>query len=184
LFTPAVALAYDLTVFTARRQHDLPIERVRSRVSAYIYGNIFVLAAIFATSPQSISHWSAVFIVVATSATTFFAHVFAHRIGQAIGRTDDETLRLHLAQEARDAVPIMNSGSGPAVLLALGALGWLPAGLSQLLAEAYVVVRLAGTGIIVRRISGDASHLSGRWSGLALAGISVVIAALKNILTH
>ncbi len=184
MFTPAVALAYDLTVFTARRQHDLPIERVRSRVSAYIYGNIFVLAAIFATSPRSIAHWSAVFIVVATSATTFFAHVFAHRIGQAIGRTDDEGLRLHLAQEARDAVPIMNSGSGPAVLLALGALGWLPAGFSQLLAEAYVVVRLAGTGIIVRRISGDVLHLSGRWSGLALAGISVLIAALKNIVTH
>ena len=51
-----LALAYDLTVFTARRQHDLPIERVRSRVSAYIYGNILVLAAIFATSPKSISH--------------------------------------------------------------------------------------------------------------------------------
>jgi hypothetical protein len=171
-------------MFTARRQHDLPIERVRSRVSAYIYGNIFVLAAIFATSPQSISHWSAVFIVVATSATTFFTHVFAHRIGQAIGRTDDEGLRLHLAQDARDAVPIMNSGSGPAVLLALGALGFLPPWFSQLLAEAYVVVRLAGTGIIVRRISGEASDLPGRWSGLALAGISVVIAALKNIVIH
>jgi hypothetical protein len=184
LFTPAVALAYDLTVFTARRQHDLPIERVRSRVSAYIYGNIFVLAAIFATSPQSISHWSAVVIVVATSATTFFAHVFAHRIGQAIGRTDEEGLRLHLAQEARDAVPIMNSGSGPAVLLALGALGWLPAGLSQLLAEAYVVVRLAGTGIVVRRLSDAASRQGGLWSGLALAGIGIVIAALKQILTH
>ncbi|HVI78890.1 MAG TPA: hypothetical protein VM715_12160, partial [Candidatus Acidoferrum sp.] len=48
LFTPAGALAYDLTVFTARRQHDLPVERVRSRVGAYIYGNILVLAAIFA----------------------------------------------------------------------------------------------------------------------------------------
>jgi len=184
LFTPAGALAYDLTVFTARRQHDLPIERVRSRVSAYIYGNILVLVAIFATSPESISHWSAAVIVVATSATTFFAHVFAHRIGQAIGHTDVEGLRLHLAQEARDAVPIMNSGAGPAVLLALGALRWLPPWLSQLLAESYVVVRLAGTGIIVRRISGDATHLTGRWSGLALAASSVVIAAVKNIVTH
>jgi hypothetical protein len=181
---PAAALVYDLTVFTARRQHDLPVERVRSRVGAYIYGNILVLAAIFATSPQSIAQWSAVVIVVATSATTFFAHVFAHRIGQAIGRDDDEALRLHLAQEARDAVPIMNSGAGPAVFLTLGAFGWLPPGLSQVLAEAYVVVRLAGTGIIVRRISGDASRLAGPWSGLALAGIGVVIAALKNIVTH
>jgi hypothetical protein len=184
LSTPAPALAYDLRVFTARRQHDLPIERVRSRAGAYVYGNILVLAAIFATSPQSISHWSAVVIVVATSATTFFAHVFAHRIGQAIGRTDDEGLRLHLAQEARDAVPIMNSGAGPALLLALGALGWFPPWFSQLLAEAYVVVRLAGTGIIVRGISGEASSLPGRWSGLALAGVSIVIAALKNVLTH
>jgi hypothetical protein len=179
------ALAYDLTVFTARRQHGLPVERVRSRVGAYIYGNILVLAAIFATSPQSIAHWSAVFIVVATSATTFFAHVFAHRIGQAIGRPhDDEDLRLQLAQEARDAVPIMNSGAGPAVFLALGALGWLPSGFSQVLAEAYVVVRLAATGIIVRRISGDASSLGGPWSGLALAGIGAVIAALKYIVSN
>ena len=63
-------------------------------------------------------------------------------------------------------------------------LGWLPPGLSQLLAEAYVVVRLAGTGIIVRRLSGAASPRGGLWSGLALAGIGVVIAALKEIFTH
>jgi hypothetical protein len=80
----------------------------------------------------------------------------------------------------------MTSGTVPAVLLALGALGWLPTVLSQLLAEAYVVVRLAGTGIIVRRLSGAASapQQGGLWSGLALAGIGVVIAALKQILTH
>jgi hypothetical protein len=152
-------------------------------VGAYIYGNILVLAAIFATSPESIAHWTAVIFVVATSATTFLAHVVAHRIGQAIGRTDD-ALRLHLAQEARDAVPIMSSGTGPAVLLALGAVGWLPPELSQLLAEAVVVLRLAGMGIIVRRISGYSSPRAGLWSGFALAGISVVIAALKDILTH
>jgi hypothetical protein len=157
---------------------------VRSRVSAYVYGNIFVLAALFATSPESIAHWSAVVIVVATSATTFFAHVVAHNIGQAIGRPDDVALRAQLAREARDAVPIMTSGTVPAVLLALGAVGWLSPWLSQLLAEAYVVVRLAGTGIVVRRLSDAASGRGGFWSGLALAGIGVVIAALKQILTH
>jgi hypothetical protein len=81
-------------------------------VGAYVYGNILVLAALLATSPENIAHWTAVIIVVATSATTFLAHFVAHNIGQAIGRTDDE-LRLHLAQEAHDAVPIMNSGAGP-----------------------------------------------------------------------
>jgi cobalamin biosynthesis protein CobD/CbiB len=110
---PAAALPYDLTVFQARSQHNLSVERVRSRVGAYIYGNIIVLAAILATSPESIAHWTAFVIVVATSATTFFAHVVAHNIGQAIGRTDDEDLRVHLAQEARDAVPIMVSALSP-----------------------------------------------------------------------
>jgi hypothetical protein len=178
-------LAYDLAVFRTRRLHDdLPVERVRSRVSAYIYGNIFVLAAIFATSPESVAHLTAVVIVVATSATTFFAHVVAHNIGQAIGRTEDEELRVQLSREARDAVPIMTSGTVPAVLLGLGAVGWLPPGLSQLLAEAYVVVRLAGTGIVVGGRAGAASRKGGLWSGLALAGIGIVIAALKQILTH
>ena len=93
-------LAYDLAVFRTRRLHeDLPVERMRSRVSAYIYGNIFVLAAIFASSPESIAHWSAVVIVAATSATTFFAHVVAHNIGQAIGRTDEEGLRVQLTRD-------------------------------------------------------------------------------------
>jgi hypothetical protein len=182
LGAPRVGTA-DLTASPAPRPPDLPVERVRSRVSAYIYGNIFVLAAIVATSPESIANWTGVVIVVATSATTFLAHVVAHNIGQSIGRTDDD-LRLHLAQMARDAVPIMSSGTGPAVLLALGAVGWLPPELSQLLAEAFVVLRLALTGIVVRRISGTSSRLAGLWSGFALAGISVVIAALKEMLTH
>ena len=122
---------------------------MRSRVSAYIYGNIFVLAALFATSPEGVAHWSAVVIVGATSATTFFAHVVAHNIGQAIGRTEnEEDLRAQLSKEARDAVPIMTSG------------------------------------IVVRRLSDAASGRGGFWSGLALAGIGIVIAALKQILTH
>lgn len=182
LGAPRIGTA-DLTVAPAPRPPDLPVERVRSRVGAYVYGNILVLAAIVATSPESIANWTGVVIVVATSATTFLAHVVAHRIGEAIGRTDDD-LRLHLAQEARDAVPIVSSGTGPAVLLALGAVGWLTPELSQRLAEAFVVLRLALTGIVVRRVSGSASPLAGLWSGFALAGISVVIAALKEMLTH
>ena len=91
---------------------------------------------------------------------------------------------MHLAQEVRDAVPIMTSDTVPAVLLALGSVGRLPPELAQLLAEAVVVLRLAGIGIIVRRISGYSSPRAGGWSGFALAGISVVIAALKDILTH
>ena len=153
--TPAAALAYDLAVFPARRPLSLPVERARSRVSAYVYGNIFVLAAIVATSPNSIAHWTAVVNVVATSATTFLAHIVANNIRQVIGRTDDEA-RLRLTKEMRDAVPIMTSGAGPAAFLALGAVGWLTPELAQLLAVA-VVVRLTAMGIIVRRISGHGS---------------------------
>jgi hypothetical protein len=153
-------------------------------VGAYVYGNVLVLAAIFATSPESIYNWTGVVIVAATSLTTFLAHVVAHRIGQSIGRTDDEALSLRRAQVTRDAVPIMSSGTGPAVLLALGAVGWLPPELSLVLAVGYVVLRLAGTGIVVRRISGQALPPGVLWSGVALAGIGVVIAVLEAVLTH
>jgi hypothetical protein len=162
---------------------DLPVERARSRVGAYVYGNILALAAIVATSPERIADWTAVVIVVATAATTFLAHVVADNIGEAIGRTDDGA-RLRLAQQTRDAVPIVSSGAVPATLLALGAVGWLPPELSQLLAWAFIVVRLASTGIMVRRISGSASPLAGLWSGFGLAGIGFVIAVLEVVLTH
>ena len=46
------------------------------------------------------------------------------------------------------------------------------------------MLRLGGMGIIVRRVSGYAAPRAGPWYGLALAGIGVVIAALKDILTH
>ena len=72
-------MAYDPAVFPVRRPLNLPVERVRSRVSAYVYGNILVLAAILATSPENIAHWTAVIFVVATTATTFLAHVVAHK---------------------------------------------------------------------------------------------------------
>jgi hypothetical protein len=179
----AAALAYDETVFPARDIRGPPVKRARSRAGAYVYGNILVLAAIVATSHESIAPWTAVVIVVATSGTTFLANVAAHSIGQSIGRTDDEA-RLHLTQEARDAVPIASSGSIPAVFLALGAVSWLPPALSQLLAEAVVVLRLAATGIVMRRVSGQASPLAALWSGFTLAGIGVVIAALEALLTH
>ena len=42
----------------APRPPDLPVERVRSRVGAYVYGNILVLAAIVATSPESIANYA------------------------------------------------------------------------------------------------------------------------------
>lgn len=136
-----------------------------------------------AISTEPEDRWAPVIVVVATSVTTFLAHAVAHNIGQALGRGDEEA-RLHVRREARDAMPIISSGAGPAVLLALGALGWLPPNLAYLIAAAFVVVRLAATGAFVRRVSGQRSPVVALWSGFALALVSVVIVALKVALTH
>lgn len=167
----------------ADRLHGLPVDRVRGRVAAYVYGNILVLAAVVAVSFDPENRWAPVIVVVATSVTTFLAHAVAHNIGEALGRASDDA-RLHVRREARDAVPIISSGAGPAVLLALGALGWLPLDLSYSLATAIIVLRLAATGVFVQRVSGQRSPVVALWSGFALALVSVTIVALKVLLTH
>ena len=54
----------------------------------------------------------------------------------------------------------------------------------QLAREARDAVPIMTSGIVVWRLSDAASGRGGFWSGLALAGIGVLIAALKQVLTH
>ncbi|GLY30863.1 hypothetical protein [Kineosporia sp. NBRC 101731] len=87
----------------------LPADRVRSRLSAYVYGNILVLAAIIGTTGAA-DHAHSWLIVLATALTTYLAHVFAHHVAEQVGRTDEEH-RSHLMHEIRYAVPFSVRGS-------------------------------------------------------------------------
>jgi hypothetical protein len=175
-----------LTEHSAKLQakaEKLGVERVRSRTSAYVYGNILVLTAVVQNTEATILSGRAVVIVLVTMITTYLAHVLAHDVAEHIGRTKDEK-DIHLRQELRDAVPIVSSGVPPALVLSLGALGWLDTELAQLLAAIIAVVRLAITGWVIGRISAEHATRRSVWSGVVLAAAGLIIAILKVEFLH
>lgn len=165
---------------------DLDVERVRSRVSAYVYGNVLVLAAVVGCAPESVRSGRAVVVVLATMVTTYLAHVVAHRIGESVGRRHEEA-ELHLRAELRDATPIVTSGVLPALVLLVAALaGWegTAGAVAQLVAALVPVVRLAATGSVTARLAAGGSSRSAFWSAVGLAVAGSLIAVVKVLLTH
>jgi hypothetical protein len=158
-------------------------ETARNRISAYVYGNILVLAGVVGVDNHAIDDGAAVIAVLATTVTTYVAHVFAHNIGQRVHRTEDEH-EAHVREEARDAEPILVSGVFPALILGATALDWLPIRVGQIIAAAVVVVRLAGTGITVERLSDRRVSGATVWSSLGIALVAAVIAVVKVLFGH
>ncbi|MGV9858601.1 hypothetical protein ACWDTD_08100 [Gordonia sp. NPDC003425] len=112
-------------ILTERRGGPLPPRRAASRLSAYVYGNILVLAAVVAVSPHDLESGHAFWIVIGTGATTYVAHVFADLVAQgsipeAHGGSHDSAPtnadRDHVLGELRDAVPIVSSAAAVVAL--------------------------------------------------------------------
>ena len=162
--------------------HRLPPARLRARLSAYVYGNILVLAAVGTATPHTIDNGHAVVVVLATTITTYLAHVVAHLVGEAVrSPTEDPEPEL---DELRDALPIISSGSAPALVMLLGAVTDLDLGLAQLIATGVIVVRLAATGPLIARLSGRPATGLARWAGIVIAVLGLAIATLKVWLLH
>ena len=188
---------------TERSGGPLPPARAASRLSAYVYGNILVLAAIVASSPDSIDTGHAALLVVGTGVTTYIAHVFAELIAHAnipeahpetLPETHHETLS-DAADEARlvaragvgelrDAVPIASSAVWPAIVLAMAWLDWLPSAAAQLVAGAVVVLRIASIAPVVQRVRGNPLSLGMLIAGLATAALAAVIVLLKTVVGY
>ncbi|OZF51875.1 hypothetical protein [Rhodococcus sp. 14-1411-2a] len=170
---------------------DGPLEPARAakRLSAYVYGNILVLAAVAASTPSSIENGTAVVLVLATAVTTFLAHVFADfvassQIPEAHGDATDEQRTFEAVEEFRDAVPILSSGTVPAVMLALGWLSVLPGQWSELLAGGVIVIRIATIQMVTERIRGNPLTFRAILGGLATAAIAALIVLAKVFLGH
>ena len=162
---------------------DVTLDRARSRISAYVYGNILVLTAVAGVGSASILDWSALFVVAGTTITTFLAHILANSIGQQLGRSGEEA-QLHIRDEVRDSLPIASSGSVPALMMLLGAVGIVPPLWAQLIAALIIVGRLAFLGILVEKMTARKSTFGTLWSGVVLAGLSVIIVGAKILITH
>jgi len=161
------------------------IIRARRRISAYVYGNITILAAVVAVDAAGVENGHGLLAVTATALATFIAHITADIISERV-RPDHtpETPRHEVLAELRDATPIATSAAVPFLLLLLGTLGVLKDPLAQLAAAAAIIVRLAGVGFITQRLSGRPRSAPAFWGGIALAVFSTAIAVTKALLTH
>jgi hypothetical protein len=164
----------------ARIRRPPPIDEAADRISAYVYGNILVLAALVLLTHDDVDHGAALAIVAGTAVSTFVAHAFAEHLGSAVRVGQHARLTVVL----RDSLPIISSATLPAILMAAGAVGWVPPLVALRIAEVSVVIRLGATAFVVSRLQGrPVTTLTWLESiGLALAAVAIV--GVKLLLTH
>ena len=159
----------------------LPVERARSRVAAYVYGDVLVLAAVVGASSAAVASGAAVVIVAGTVLSTYVAHVLAHSIGSLFGGDSTATA---VREELRDALPILSSGATPALLLVAAALGWPSVPWAQNLAAAGMIARVAATGLVYRRVHPEVGLGRALRVGTGAAAVAALAVVLKLTLTH
>ncbi len=160
----------------------IPVEDYASRISAYVYGNILVLTALIPLN-HSTGITRAGLVVVATSLSTFVAHAFAESVGRS-ARSGRQLTTTERIAELRDSVPVLTSGVIPAAVVGMGGLGWIELGTALILAEIWVVTRIAGITYVITRLRGERPTGQTLIGSLVLGVIAVVIVAIKLFLTH
>ncbi len=165
-----------------RREH-LDAERRATRVSAYLYGDVLVLAALIALHPDDLIGTTGLAYVVGTALSTYVAHVLAEVVGLRI-RGGDRPTGAALRHELRDAVPIASAALGPALLMVAVLLGWWPPDMALAIAIGVTVVRLAVLGWVIAHVRGEPSSWRTFLAGILLALTGLTVAVLKWWLTH
>ncbi len=163
------------------RRIRLDRDNAARRISAYVYGNILILAALIpvTTTDENVG----ILVVLGTALSTFVAHVFAEGVGQAVRESKALTSAQRWA-DLRDSVPILSSAAMPALILAAAAIGWLEPRTAQIAAEVAMLVRIGGIVFVIQRLKGSNPS---RWTFLAAVLLTVVATAVvvvKVVLTH
>jgi hypothetical protein len=170
-----------------RGDRPLTSHDAASRITAFVYGNILVLASLLALSPGDLLGVKAIAYVLGTGLSTFVAHVVAEVVGSSIHSPTDQTneakwqsLRHHFA----DALPIASSAIMPALLLTLALMGWIDPAIGLMLSIIVTVVRLSGLGWVVGRLRQRRASFRTFLIGMMLGVVCIVVAILKWWLTH
>ncbi|MBS3178445.1 MULTISPECIES: hypothetical protein [unclassified Pseudoclavibacter] len=177
-----------MTTAILRRKDDLPRARAASRLTAYVYGNIIILATLLGLVHAGENPGEGAIVVLATGGTTLLAHLIADAVGHStraeVGDRRERTAHIEFLHELRDAVPIASAASIPAAILGVAALGVIDGETAQLVAEIVIIVRLAAMGFTVQRIRGERPSFRTFAAGVGLALIGVAISVLKANLGH
>jgi hypothetical protein len=127
-------------------------------VSAYVYGNVLVMATLLSLRPDDLRGPTGVLYVLGVGVSTFLAHM----VGDAVGRRvrDGRSIRLvDVRREIRDSLPIGTAATVPAAILLLAWTGLVDARVVLALALVVTGLRLALLGSAVERFSGERSEV-------------------------
>ncbi|WP_280340251.1 hypothetical protein [Nocardia neocaledoniensis] len=152
-----------------------------SRISAYIYGNVLILAALIPVAP-SVEHVG-ILVVLGTAVSTFVAHAFAESVGQSVRQGGAVPAAPRWAN-LRDSLPILTSAVLPCAILAAAAVGWLQPRTAQILAEVVMLVRIAGIVFVIQRLQGRRPDRSTLIGAVLLGCAATTVVAVKIALTH
>ncbi|MFE3446059.1 hypothetical protein ACFXNW_23780 [Nocardia sp. NPDC059180] len=163
------------------RRMPLDRDNAASRISAYIYGNVLVLAALVPV--VTAEKYVGILVVLGATASTFVAHSFAEAVGRSVRRHGALTMseKIH---ELRNSVPILSSAVLPCVILATGWFGWLEPRTAQIVAELAVLLRIGGIMFVIGRLNGERPTRATMYGAVLLAVIAATVVVVKVLLTH
>ena len=159
---------------------DIPARRI----SAFIYGNILVLAALVVLWPDGLKTTTGFVYVLGVGFSTFIAHVASDVFAHLLRHPDGKGLSAKLPRDLRDAVPIATSAILPTIVLLAAWLGWLEAELAWAVAIGVTLLRLSLLGPTAAWIAREPLSPWPLFAGVLLALLIAVIALLKAVLTH
>ena len=114
-------------------------------IAGTVYGTIVVMGVVTAGAGSAHGTWELIAIVVSTVLVLWVAHVYAHGLGEAIGR-GRRLDRAEFVSVARRELAIPLAAVAPTAALALGAFGLFADGTALWLAMAIGLVTLGVQG--------------------------------------
>ncbi|GAB99100.1 hypothetical protein GONAM_07_00210 [Gordonia namibiensis NBRC 108229] len=164
------------------RSNPLDREHAAPRISAYIYGNILILAALI---PLHLNDdFVGILILLGTALSTFVAHVFAEAVGRRVHEGAIHPTMKTMLHHLRDSVPILSSASVPCLILAMAWIGWIDPRTAQLAAEIVILLRIGGTVFVIDRLNNERPSRATLIGAAAVTVVATVIVVVKVVLTH
>ncbi|WP_232716586.1 hypothetical protein [Gordonia metallireducens] len=164
------------------RSNPLDREHAAPRISAYIYGNILILAALI---PLHLNDdFVGILILLGTALSTFVAHVFAEAVGRRVHEGAIHPTMKTMLHHLRDSVPILSSASVPCIILAMAWIGWIDPRTAQLAAEIVILLRIGGTVFVIDRLNNERPSRATLIGAAAVTVVATVIVVIKVVLTH
>lgn len=158
-----------------QRRTPLEAHEASRRLSAYVYGNILILAALVPFQEET-DAGHAMVVVIGTALCTFIAHAFSEYLG------GDGSV--HPRALIRESMPILTTALVPLLLLWLSRVTHLEMSRAVLIAEIVIIGRIASTGMVAARLRNEKSRVRVLLAGVLVAAVAFGIVLLKVALTH